>query len=80
LHLMMAVTLNLRLSADLQQQWQRELAVENSLKAAEQKITMADKGLPFVFVPDHLEYGCQEGVRIFTVTVSPLLSYWVVRP
>jgi hypothetical protein len=74
---MMAATLNLRLSADLQQQWRRELAAENNLRLAEQKITMADPS--FVFVPDHLEYGCQAGVRIFKVTTNSFVSYWVVR-
>lgn len=60
----------------------KEIETENQLLAQELKIKMDPmRSLEnkIAFVPDHLAFGCQEGVNIFKVRVFPLQSLIAIR-
>ncbi len=82
IHKMAQMVLTTKTSGGLQKQLLAMVDIDNQLLAAELKIKKnPEKHLlnAIGFVPDHLAYGCREGVRIFKVSVLPLESFIAVR-
>jgi hypothetical protein len=74
--------LTTKTSASLKKQLLTRLEVENQLVETELKIKKNPErylSKRIGFVPDHLEFGCEEGVTIFKVSVPPLESFFAVR-
>ncbi|HEV2524351.1 MAG TPA: hypothetical protein VGU44_04380 [Gammaproteobacteria bacterium] len=81
-HKMAQMVLTAKTSASLQRQLFGGLEAENQLLEAELKVKKNPERYlsnAIGFVADHLEYGCQEGVQIFKVSVPPLESFVAVR-
>lgn len=79
---MTQLILTTKTSTSLQKQLFDSIETENQLLEAELKVKKnPEKYLSSVigFVPDHLEYGCTEGVQIFKVSMPPLESFIAVR-
>lgn len=79
---MTQLVLTSKTSASVQKQLFDSTEAENQLLEAELDIKKnPEKYLSSAigFVPDHLEYGCTEGVQIFKVSVPPLESFVAVR-
>ena len=59
-----------RLSFGFTKKLESQIEVENALSDKEKMIRLdpkAIKNIPSFFVPDHLEYGCNEGVLVFFI-------------
>lgn len=79
---MAQMLLTAKTSASLEKQLFDGLAAENQLLEAELNVKKNPErylSSAIGFVADHLEYGCQEGVQIFKVSVPPLESFVAVR-
>ncbi|HRA42175.1 MAG TPA: hypothetical protein PLV31_00625 [Gammaproteobacteria bacterium] len=81
-HKMGQMILTAKTSASFQKQLFVGIEAENQLLEAEFKVKKNPErhlSSAIGFVADHLEYGCQEGVQIFKVSVPPLESFVAVR-
>lgn len=81
-HLLAQAVLGTRTSGSLQTQIYNAVDAENALRAAEIETELhPDRHLKnrVAFVPDHLGFGCREGVDIFKVQASGLESFVVLR-
>ncbi len=72
----------LKVSASLQSQWLEESKAESKMVAEENEImdhfqNFSDKQI--AFVPDHLEFACQEGVNLYAVSAGFWQSVIAVR-
>jgi len=74
---MTTASLSLRFSADWQQHQREDLEGENALLSLERQVILASE--EGVFIPDHLSYGCTEGVKIFKLNIGAFSSHWVMR-
>lgn len=71
---------NLRLSADLQGQWRDSIGAENVVRTMANEIitrTVAMDNTAF-FIPDHLAFGCEEGVWLSEI-ITPFFKNSVVH-
>lgn len=81
-HKIAQLILTSKTSATLQAQLFTAVDAENQLLEAELKVKKNPEEYllsTIGFVPDHLEYGCKEGVQVFKVSVPPLESFIAIR-
>jgi len=71
-----------KMSRGLEIQLRAEIDVEARLRILEQNLQKT----PFnfleakvAFIPDHLGFGCSDGVAVYEMDVPPLKSYVVIR-
>ncbi len=84
---MLRELLGQKIAHNLKDQLQREQTAENQLLHEEKQLEKAmykREGLdsPTIqkigFVPDHLGFGCSEGVEIYQITVQPYQTTYAV--
>jgi hypothetical protein len=77
---MMQGGFNLKLSADLQGQWRDSIGAENAIRTMAKEITIRTAAMDNTafFIPDHLAFGCEEGVWLSEI-ITPFFRNSVVR-
>jgi hypothetical protein len=81
-HLLSQAILEAKITVSFNKQMFNWVEAENKLLTKELLIQKNPENYQadiVAFVPDHLEFGCGEGIDIFQVTVFPFQSFVAVR-
>ena len=71
-----------KMSRGLEIQMHAEIEVETKLRIFEQNLQKTPANFlesKIAFIPDHLSFGCSDGVTLYEIDASPLKSYIVIR-
>ena len=71
-----------KMSKGLEIQMHTEIEAETKLRILEQNLQKTPSNFleaKIAFIPDHLGFGCSDGVAVYEMDVPPLKSYVVIR-